>query len=57
MTPALPKLVSSQGGLRSITVTDNPRSASCKAQQTPTMPAPITITLLLSVRLPVPNIR
>ena len=44
MTPALPKLVSSQGGFRSINVTESPRSASCKAQQTPTMPAPTTTT-------------
>ena len=44
MTPALPKLVASDGSSRSTSVTLNPLSFNAIALQIPTMPAPNTNT-------------
>ena len=43
-TPALPHEVSSPGARRSTSRTDQPRRCSSSAHDTPTMPAPSTIT-------------
>lgn len=44
MSPALPKLVPSPGAPRSTSATRRPRSRRCSAADTPTMPAPRTMT-------------
>ena len=46
MTPALPKLVASDGSSRSTSVTLNPLSFNAIALQIPTMPAPVSYTHL-----------
>jgi hypothetical protein len=43
-TPALPDEVSSPGARLSIKVTRHPLDCKAKAQDTPTMPAPKTVT-------------
>ncbi|SOT44452.1 hypothetical protein F01_480161 [Burkholderia cenocepacia] len=44
ISPALPKLVPSPGAPRSTRATLRPRSCRCSAAETPTMPAPRTMT-------------
>ena len=44
--PALPKEQASPGSIRSIRVTLNPSFTAARAQFTPTMPAPMTQTVV-----------
>src|SRR5262245_27262457 len=47
MMPVLPKLVSSPGPRLSMSATERPRLCRCRAVDTPTMPAPSTMTSAL----------